>query len=461
MTFTLKFVCASSMILAMASPAFADSKKGVDAWERGDYAAAIKEWRPLAIKGDADSQFNLAQAYRFGRGTPVDMKMAEEWYRRAASQGHLQAEDNLALIMFQNGDRQNAMPLIQRSAGRGDPRAQYVLGTALFNGEYVQKDWPRAYGYMTRSSGAGLSRASAALAQMDQHIPLEQRQQGLAFARELEMRGGGRNTLAQAEPLPRPHMMPAAAPQPTPEYRPQVMPETYPQVEPEYRPQTTADATPSWSEPVHADMPIERAPSVREEPVQTSESQSTPSWRKGALPSPRKTSRSAKKTRGSSAPNTLPAAEPQLAGAGWEPQGNPGVSYPTDTGPNYPTQSYPAEPYPTESYPEPSYPVDQPVYQPPRPAPVKKTPVIVHRTTSPATSGWRVQLGAFSTPGKAESLWQSLKSKVSTLKGKTPYLVKSGAITRLQAGPFALQAAATQTCDAVRSSGYACLIVVP
>ncbi len=173
--------------LAVASvPAFADVKTGVDAWSRGDYNAAVTEWRPLAINGDADAQFNLGQAYKLGRGVPTDFKLAESWYRKAADQGHLQAEDNLGLILFQNNDREAAMPLIEKSAVRGEPRAQYIFGTALFNGDLVTKDWVRAYAMMTRASASGLSQASTSLAQMDRYIPLEQRQQGLTLARELE-----------------------------------------------------------------------------------------------------------------------------------------------------------------------------------------------------------------------------------------------------------------------------------
>ena len=194
--------CAAAAI-ALPFPALADVKAGVEAWERGDYPKAVAEWRPLAIKGDADAQFNLGQAYRFGRGVPADMKQAEDWYRKAAAQGHFQAEDNLALIMFQNGDRQGAMPLIQRSADRGDPRAQYVLGTALFNGDVVQRDWVTAYALMTRASASGLPRASESLAQMDKYIPLEQRQKGLALARDLEAKAG-KPQIAQAEPKPAP-----------------------------------------------------------------------------------------------------------------------------------------------------------------------------------------------------------------------------------------------------------------
>jgi uncharacterized protein len=193
----------------LAATAQATVKDGVDAWSRGDYARALKEWRSPAIAGDADAQFNMGQAYKLGRGVAVDLKLAEDWYRKAATQGHIQAEDNLGLVMFQNGDRQKAMPYVVKSAERGDARAQYVYGTALFNGDMVKKDWPRAYGFMTRASAAGIAPASASLAQMDKYIPLDQRQKGLALARDLEDRARKPIMVASAEP---PRKRPAAEP---------------------------------------------------------------------------------------------------------------------------------------------------------------------------------------------------------------------------------------------------------
>ena len=41
---------------------------GVDAWTRGDFPAAVKEWQAGAARGDADAQFNLGQAYKLGKG---------------------------------------------------------------------------------------------------------------------------------------------------------------------------------------------------------------------------------------------------------------------------------------------------------------------------------------------------------------------------------------------------------
>ena len=168
-----------------ASPALADVKAGVDAWSRGDFTAAVAEWLGPAAQGDADAQFNLAQAYKLGRGVKADLAKAEELFGKAAARGHLHASDNYGLLLFQRGERAKAMPYVSAAAGRGDPRAQYLLGIANFNGDTVPKDWVRAYALVSMAQQAGLPQASAALSQMDQYIPLDQRQKSIALGQEL------------------------------------------------------------------------------------------------------------------------------------------------------------------------------------------------------------------------------------------------------------------------------------
>jgi uncharacterized protein len=168
--------------LILAAPALGDVKDGVDAWSRGDYAAAVRQWQDPAAKGDTDAQFNLAQAYKLGRGVSLDLAKAEKLFALAAAQGHLQAADNLGLLLFQRGERAGAMPYIQAASGRGDPRAHYVLGLAHFNGDGVEKDWERAYALVSLAQQAGLPQAPSALAQMDKYIPLDQRQRSVALA---------------------------------------------------------------------------------------------------------------------------------------------------------------------------------------------------------------------------------------------------------------------------------------
>ncbi|UZK66415.1 SPOR domain-containing protein [Sphingomonas sp. M1-B02] len=227
---TVLFAAAAGALLLVA-PACAQEdpvKAGVDAYERGDYAAAVGRWRAAAAQGSADAQFNLGQAYKLGRGVPVDLKQAEEWYRKAAVQGHEQAEANYGLALFENGRRGDAVQWLQRAVARGDARAQYILGIMLFNADAVQKDWVRAYALMVRSSQSGLDAASKALAQMDQFIPLTDRQQGLSLARkyEAEFNRGGMPVppvnivanertappIAAARPVPLPRSAPSSAP---------------------------------------------------------------------------------------------------------------------------------------------------------------------------------------------------------------------------------------------------------
>lgn len=169
-----------------AAPALADVKAGVDAWGRGDYQTAIREWRGPAAKGDADAQFNLGQAYKLGRGVPQDLVEAEKWYKKAADQGHLQASDNYGLVLFQSNRRTEALPYLQASAQRGEPRAQYVLGTGHFNGDFVEKDWIKAYALMTRASAQQLPQATKNLAQMDSFIPIEDRRRAIELAGQME-----------------------------------------------------------------------------------------------------------------------------------------------------------------------------------------------------------------------------------------------------------------------------------
>jgi len=179
---------AGSAVFAQAqapTPGANSVRSGVEAWQAGNYDVAIRTWRPLADRGDADAQYNIAQAYFLGRGVPQNMTLAEQWYERAARQGHEEAQANYGLLLFQNGRRREAMQWIERSAERGDPRAQYVFGTALFNGDLIPQDLPRAYALMARAAQQNLPPAVTQLAEMERHLTPQDRARGVELARAL------------------------------------------------------------------------------------------------------------------------------------------------------------------------------------------------------------------------------------------------------------------------------------
>ena len=79
-----------------------DFQKGLDAYERGDYATALREWQPLAEQGYADAQSNLGWMYDNGQGVPQNDKTAVKWYTLAAEQGNASAQTNLG-FMYRKG----------------------------------------------------------------------------------------------------------------------------------------------------------------------------------------------------------------------------------------------------------------------------------------------------------------------------------------------------------------------
>ncbi len=86
------------VVVLVAAPAWADFKAGVEAYQRGDYATALTEFRPLAQQGHAEAQNNLGFMYSNGRGVPQDYEEAVRWYRLAAAQGFADAQFNLGLM---------------------------------------------------------------------------------------------------------------------------------------------------------------------------------------------------------------------------------------------------------------------------------------------------------------------------------------------------------------------------
>jgi len=219
----------ASALLADEQPKPSDpvAEAGLKAWQAGDFNNAVRYFRQLADRGDADAQYNMGQAYRLGRGVPADLRIAQSWYQKAAAQGHEPAQANLGLILYEGGKKTEALTWIRKAAGRGDPRAQYVLGVELTNGDLVPRDFARAYALMTRAASKGLPPAAKALEDMEKFIPAADRQKGVALARQMQdtpalaaasvpapraPRIAGRVPAPSAAPLAPPAAPPAKAP---------------------------------------------------------------------------------------------------------------------------------------------------------------------------------------------------------------------------------------------------------
>jgi TPR repeat protein len=137
------------ILCAVASPVWADFQTGYDAYQRADFATALREWKPLAERGDVDAQKYLGNIYRKGLGGAKDYAEAVKWWRKAADQGDAVAQYVLG-IMYANGkgvaqDYAEAVKSYRKAAVQGHARAQYSLGAMYANGFGVAKDYAEAY----------------------------------------------------------------------------------------------------------------------------------------------------------------------------------------------------------------------------------------------------------------------------------------------------------------------------
>ncbi len=82
------------VFLSLVTPGLAGPfEDGVAAYERKDYAAAMRILRPLAEQGNASAQNNLGVMYAIGNGLPPDYVEAYKWANLAAAQGNKVAEE--------------------------------------------------------------------------------------------------------------------------------------------------------------------------------------------------------------------------------------------------------------------------------------------------------------------------------------------------------------------------------
>ncbi len=139
--------------------AVAGLPEGYEALIRKDYATAIREYRPLAERGNAEAQYRIGRMYEFGQGYPQDKAQGIVWIRKAAAQNHADAQQELGFI-YATGDgvKQDdvqAVAWFRKAATQGDATAQYNLGLLYAKGQGVQKDYAEAIAWWRKSAVQG------------------------------------------------------------------------------------------------------------------------------------------------------------------------------------------------------------------------------------------------------------------------------------------------------------------
>jgi TPR repeat protein len=153
----------------LAAPAWAGLAEGVVAYHRGDYATALREFRPLAEQGDPEAQVQLGGMYQDGRGVPQDYVEAARWFHKAAEQGDRSGKSHLVTIFIimvresLNAASQkrysSAMKLLEPTAELGWAEAQSWLGLMHYDGLGIPQDYSVAMKWFFKAAAQGNAQA--------------------------------------------------------------------------------------------------------------------------------------------------------------------------------------------------------------------------------------------------------------------------------------------------------------
>jgi uncharacterized protein len=173
-TRTLILAAFASFALAVsftAAPVAADPlQDGEAAYNRGDYATALRLYLHLAEQGDASAEYEVGRIYANGNGVPRSTAEALEWFRLAADQGDSGAQDMVG-TSYVNGEGvpknyAEAVKWFRRSADQGDAIGQYQLGVMYHNGQGVPPDDAEAAKWLRLSAAQNYADARDKLASL-------------------------------------------------------------------------------------------------------------------------------------------------------------------------------------------------------------------------------------------------------------------------------------------------------
>ena len=134
-------------------------QRGKKFYNSKDYAEAVKWYRKAAEQGHADAQYNLGICYRNGYGVTQDNDEAVKWYRKAAEQGLASAQCNLGYC-YEKGkgvpqDEKEAVKWYRKAAEQGLAEAQNNLGICYEKGIGVPQDEKEAVKWYRKAAEQG------------------------------------------------------------------------------------------------------------------------------------------------------------------------------------------------------------------------------------------------------------------------------------------------------------------
>lgn len=129
----------------------------------GAATTPLEVLKQRAGRGDANAQYALGLEY----GRRYQFQESNQWYLRAAEQGHARAQHMMGVrFVFGQGVERNpveATKWFTKAAAQGEPNSQFSLGLRYVRGEGVPKDFAKASQWFKRAAEQGHAEAQRSL----------------------------------------------------------------------------------------------------------------------------------------------------------------------------------------------------------------------------------------------------------------------------------------------------------
>jgi len=141
-----------------------------DAFGRGDYRSALRDWTAAANQGNGAAMYNLGVMSLTGKGAAKDPAAAARWFKASADAGHSGGMVNWALCRL-NGfgtakDEADGFRWLQQAANKGSATAMGMLAEAYLRGRGAPTDPRQAAGWLQKAVDAGDGPSIAQLADL-------------------------------------------------------------------------------------------------------------------------------------------------------------------------------------------------------------------------------------------------------------------------------------------------------
>ena len=135
-------------------------ERGINGYER-DASMAAYWYRRAAENGHTEAQYNLGVMYSWGNGIPANHEQAVYWVRKAAEKGYHQAEDHLCFLYFAGKgvqqDYKQAFGWGIRAARAGMAYSQWAVACMYYYGNGVERDYKQAAHWCREAAEQGYS----------------------------------------------------------------------------------------------------------------------------------------------------------------------------------------------------------------------------------------------------------------------------------------------------------------